>query len=75
MIVIISALIVSETDWGYKQLVDPVLSMLLVILISFSTWPLLKESALILLQTVPTHIQVNRLANLVYFASISVCGH
>lgn len=39
---------------------DPALSVLLVILMLRSVWPLLRESALILLQTVPTHIQVNR---------------
>lgn len=38
---------------------DPALSMLLVILILHSVWPLLRESALILLQTVPTHIEVD----------------
>jgi len=58
VIVIISALIVWLTDWQYQAYVDPVLSMALVLLISCSTWPLLRESALILLQTVPTHIQV-----------------
>ncbi|KAA0192396.1 hypothetical protein HAZT_HAZT009935, partial [Hyalella azteca] len=58
VVVIVSALIVWKTDFVYKSYVDPVLSMLLVLLISYTTWPLLKESALILLQTVPTHIQV-----------------
>jgi solute carrier family 30 (zinc transporter), member 1 len=33
--------------------------MFLVILILHSVWPLLRESALILLQTVPTHIEVD----------------
>lgn len=37
------------------------LSILLVLLILKSVWPLLIESALILLQTVPTHIQVDSL--------------
>lgn len=39
--------------------IDPALSVLLVLLILHSVWPLLKDSALILLQTVPTHIQVD----------------
>ena len=34
------------------------LSLCLVLLMLYSVWPLLMESALILLQTVPTHIQV-----------------
>ena len=48
------------TDWEYKHDLDPALSIVLVILILHSVWPLLRESALILLQTVPTHIQVRR---------------
>lgn len=61
VIVIISALIMWLTDWEYKEYVDPGLSLLLVVLILRSVWPLLIESALILLQTVPTHIQVDSL--------------
>uniref|UniRef100_A0A182Y2U9 Zinc transporter 1 n=1 Tax=Anopheles stephensi TaxID=30069 RepID=A0A182Y2U9_ANOST len=59
VVVIISALIVKFTDWKYKLYMDPALSVLLVALILNSVWPLLRESALILLQTVPTHIQVD----------------
>jgi hypothetical protein len=61
VVVIISALIMWLTDWEYKLYVDPGLSLLLVILILRSVWPLLIDSALILLQTVPTHIQVDTL--------------
>ncbi len=59
VIVIISAIVVWKTDWKYKFYMDPALSIVLVILILHSVWPLLRESALILLQTVPTHIQVD----------------
>ncbi|XP_026326358.1 zinc transporter 1 isoform X2 [Hyposmocoma kahamanoa] len=59
LIVVGSALIVWLTDWEYKYYIDPALSIVLVILILASVWPLLRESALILLQTVPTHIQVD----------------
>lgn len=59
VIVIISALVVWLTKWEYSEYIDPALSLCLVSLISISTWPLLKDSALILLQTVPTHIQVD----------------
>ncbi|XP_025410928.1 zinc transporter 1 isoform X2 [Sipha flava] len=59
VIVIISALIVSLTDWEYCCYIDPALSTLMVIIILHSVWPVLQESALILLQTVPTHIQVD----------------
>jgi len=72
VIVIISALIMwflpIEDEEGqpieanqWTMYVDPGLSLLLVLLILKSVWPLLIESALILLQTVPTHIQVDSL--------------
>lgn len=50
--------IVWLTEWKYRYYMDPALSIVLVILMLNSVWPLLRESALILLQTVPTHIQV-----------------
>lgn len=59
IIVVISALVVWLTEWKYRYYMDPALSIALVILILHSVWPLLRESALILLQTVPTHIQVS----------------
>lgn len=59
LIVVGSALVVWLTDWEYKYYIDPALSIILVILILASVWPLLRESSLILLQTVPTHIQVD----------------
>lgn len=59
IIVVISALVVWLTEWEYKYYMDPALSVLLVVLMLRSVWPLLRESALILLQTVPTHIQVS----------------
>lgn len=82
VIVIISALIVWLTDWQYNVYVDPALSVFMVLIIGYSTFPLrklgqlclvaaccltysslllVKDSALILLQTVPTHIQVDSL--------------
>lgn len=59
VIVIVSALVVWLTNWEYRLYIDPALSIVLVALILHSVWPLLRESALILLQTVPTHIQVD----------------
>ncbi|KAL7633453.1 UNVERIFIED_CONTAM: hypothetical protein RMT77_016324 [Armadillidium vulgare] len=61
VIVIISALVVWLTDWKYSAYIDPSLSLCLVTLITASTWPLLKDSAMILLQTVPTHIQMDEI--------------
>ncbi|XP_015923668.1 proton-coupled zinc antiporter SLC30A1 [Parasteatoda tepidariorum] len=63
VIVIISALLVWLTEWQYINYIDPALSVIMVCLIVYSTWPLLKDSAMILLQTVPTHIQVDYLQN------------
>lgn len=59
VIVIVSAMVVWLTDWEFRYYMDPALSILMVVLILRSVWPLLQESALILLQTVPTHIQVD----------------
>lgn len=59
VVVMISAVIIKYVDWEYTIYCDPVLSLLLVLLILHSVWPLLRESALILLQTVPTHIEVD----------------
>lgn len=61
VIVCASALVIMFTDFQYKDYVDPSLSVIMVILIIYSTWGLLVESAMILLQTVPTHIQVDYL--------------
>lgn len=61
VIVIVSALVIKyvKADWRYK--VDPAMSMGLVAIIFCTTIPVLKASAMILLQTVPTHIQVDDL--------------
>lgn len=61
VIVCLSACVYIFTDFAYKEFVDPTLSVLMVMLIMYSTWGLLVESAMILLQTVPTHIQVDSL--------------
>lgn len=42
VVVIISALVIWLTDWEYKLYVDPALSMMMVFLIMWSTWPLRK---------------------------------
>lgn len=61
VIVMISALTVIYTDWTIKMYIDPTLSVFMVCLVLKSTWPLLIESAMILLQTVPTTIEVDSL--------------
>lgn len=61
VIVIISALLIwfVEADWKYYM--DPAMSIIMVIIILSTTAPLLRDSGLILLQTVPGHIKVNQL--------------
>ncbi|XP_061176020.1 proton-coupled zinc antiporter SLC30A1-like isoform X2 [Saccostrea echinata] len=59
VIVIISALIIwlCEGDWRFY--VDPAMSIMMVMIILGTTAPLLKESGFILLQTVPSHINLD----------------
>lgn len=58
VIVVISALVIWFVDKDWVYYVDPGMSIVMVCIILSTTIPLLKEAALILLQTVPTHIQV-----------------
>ncbi|XP_060557113.1 proton-coupled zinc antiporter SLC30A1-like [Ruditapes philippinarum] len=58
VIVVISALVIWFVDEDWVYYVDPGMSIVMVCIILSTTIPLLKEAALILLQTVPTHIQV-----------------
>ncbi len=60
VIVIISAIVYKySSDWDLRNYVDPTLSIILVLLIVCATWPLLKDSAFILLQTVPSNIEMS----------------
>jgi solute carrier family 30 (zinc transporter), member 1 len=64
VVVIISSLIIKfvphDTDdhKHWTVYVDPTLSLIIVIIITISSIPLLKDSTFILLQTVPEHIEV-----------------
>jgi zinc transporter 1 len=42
IIVILSALVIAYTDWEIKVYVDPALSMIMVLIILCSVWPLRK---------------------------------
>uniref|UniRef100_A0A5S6QUL3 Cation efflux protein cytoplasmic domain-containing protein n=1 Tax=Trichuris muris TaxID=70415 RepID=A0A5S6QUL3_TRIMR len=62
IIVIINAIICWQVDSpSLRRYLDPSLSLCLAMIITCTTVPLLKESALILLQTVPTHINVDQI--------------
>ena len=56
VVVILSALAIKYGDSSWSYYMDPAMSLLLVVIISFSTIPLLRESSLVLLQTAPKHI-------------------
>lgn len=61
VVVIVSALVIwfGEGDWKYY--VDPGMSLVMVLLILCTTYPLLRDSANILLQTVPKHVNVQKI--------------
>ena len=44
-----------------QDYLDPTLSLLIVVLICASTWPLFKESILILLNSTPSHLDTTQL--------------
>jgi len=56
VVVLISASVIWLTDWQYKDYLDPVLSLVIVIIICISTYPLMRDSTLILLNSTPSHI-------------------
>ncbi|KRZ57858.1 Zinc transporter 1 [Trichinella nativa] len=59
VIVIVNAIICWQVNnTSLRKYLDPSLSLFLALIITATTLPLFKESALILLQTVPTHINV-----------------
>merc|ERR1740136_93016 len=55
VVVMISASVIWLTDWQYKDYLDPVLSLFIVIITCATTWPLLRDSTLILLNSIPPH--------------------
>ena len=58
VIVIITALIIKYASGKWTIYVDPGMSIFMVLLILMTSIPLMRESSLILLQTVPTHIKI-----------------
>ncbi|KAL8584818.1 hypothetical protein ACOMHN_037523 [Nucella lapillus] len=61
VVVIISSLTIWLADGQWRFYLDPAMSFMLVILIFASTFPLLKESSLILLQTAPPFVNSDEL--------------
>lgn len=61
IIVMISALIIMFQSGKWTTYVDPIMSVLMVLIILKTSIPLLKESAMILMQTVPTHLKIKEI--------------
>ena len=65
VVVIISALLVwllpEDSSYDFKYYIDPALSIALVCIIVSTTIPLLRESSMILMMTVPQHLKVSDL--------------
>ena len=61
VVVMVSASVIWLTDWEYRDYLDPVLSLLIVVIICVTTWPLLRDSTLVLLNTIPPHIDLAEL--------------
>lgn len=55
--VIVAAIIISVTGWG---IVDPLIAVFIGIIILWGAWRLVSESAEILLEAVPRHVQVGK---------------
>ena len=55
--VIIGAIIISITGWS---IVDPLIAVLIAVVILVGAWRLVRESAEILLESVPSHVQVDK---------------
>jgi len=58
VVVLISASVIWLTDWEYKDYLDPLLSLVIVVIICVTTWPLLRDSTLVLLNSIPPHIDL-----------------
>ena len=61
VVVIGSALAIKYGDVSWSVYIDPGMSLILVIIICSTSIPLLKQTTMVLLQTVPTHIEVAEL--------------
>ncbi|HEX5683783.1 MAG TPA: cation diffusion facilitator family transporter [Ideonella sp.] len=53
--VVVGGLVMRQTGW---YLIDPLLSLVIVVVILFSTWGLLRESVNLALAAVPSHVEV-----------------
>ncbi|RZF48982.1 hypothetical protein LSTR_LSTR012465 [Laodelphax striatellus] len=61
VIVLLCSVIVYLTDKSVAKYVDPILSIVSALLLLYFSYPYMKESCLILLQTIPDHINIDSL--------------
>ncbi|XP_038056578.1 zinc transporter 1-like [Patiria miniata] len=61
VVVIISALFIWLTDFEWRHYVDPAMSLIIVAIITITTLPLLRQSSMILLQSIPTDIDLEQI--------------
>ncbi len=59
--VVVSGIIIYYTNWN---IIDPIISLVIAIVILISTWGLLKESIKLALDGVPQHIDINKIASM-----------
>ena len=57
--VVISAIVVKYTDWSFKQYLDPILSLIIVLILVYGTWGLFKKTAMTLLESTPPDIDLD----------------
>ena len=58
VVVLISAAVIKYSNWEYADCIDPLLSLVIVVIICVTTWPLLRDSTLVLLNTIPPNIDL-----------------
>lgn len=63
VVVIISALIIKYAEGDWRFYIDPALSLAIVFIIISSTIPLFKQSSMILLQSLPGHVNIFDIEN------------
>lgn len=70
MVVIVGGFILI-LDKKYSEIIDPIFASLLIFIILYTMWPIFRQSANILLQSVPVHLTINDLKVNNYFLSLS----
>merc|ERR1712038_1000660 len=58
--VIISSAIYVWTDWKWRYLLDPSVSVFICIIIIFTSWNLLRRSSVVLLGQIPQYIDIQK---------------